>query len=739
MHYAHTLPDKGPEDWEPLEQHLSEVAQQTAEFAGALMTESQRVADWGRVLGQWHDLGKYSEAFQNYLKRSTDHAEAHIEGVPGRVDHSTAGAKYAAERLPQFGRLLSFILAGHHAGLADNSNLNDRLAKVIEPWQETAKPEFLSAPQLDAPPVSVEHGDGKRLAFQLAFFARMLFSCLIDADRLMTEAFCNPEKSAERKPPLPLASLKPALDAYLAKLANSAKPTPVNEHRRDILAACRAAASQGPGLFSLTVPTGGGKTLASLAFALDHAQQHGQRRVVMAIPYTSIIDQTAKEYRKVFASLGDGVVLEHHSNLDPDTETRTNRLVAENWDAPLVVTTNVQLLESLFASRTSPCRKLHRLAGSVIILDEAQTLPVKLLKPCLAALRELATDYGCTIVLCTATQPALEYRDDFHIGLEGVREIIPQPQKLYEAMRRVEVCRLGKVSDDELVERLAAEPSWLTIVNTRPHAATLYQRLASETGDGDDLFHLSTYMCGAHRDEKLTAIRSRLKKKLPCRVVSTQLIEAGVDVDFPVVFRAMAGVDSIAQAAGRCNREGRLDGLGKLWLFDPSDVQPKDELGATADRTRELLPDYPDLLDPAAVCRYFELHYWSRKGDHAWDDKRVFECFPKEKGKFAYDFCEASLRFRLIQEKSQTVFVPYGKGAELLERFEEIGPDRWLLRKLQRYTVGVPEWYMQPLLNADVESVHGGYLVLRNSDLYDTKLGLLVDRPGHHKPESLMA
>ncbi|WP_197527364.1 CRISPR-associated helicase Cas3' [Pirellulimonas nuda] len=739
MHFAHTLPDRAPEDWEPLERHLQLVSDLAAQFAGELIPRAPDVSAWGGALGRWHDLGKYSAAFQARI-RGADSAEAHIEGLPGRVDHSTAGAKHAMESAPRWGRLLAYALAGHHAGLADTEKLSERLNKTIEPWRHAAPSEWLATGEIGRPPLSIDRNDAARFAFQCALFTRMLFSCLVDADRLQTEAFCNPERAAERVAKPPMGDLSTALNDYLKRLRDKATPSPVNDQRAAVHGACRAAVSQLPGLFSLTVPTGGGKTLASLAFALEHAQQHGLRRVVMAIPFTSIIEQTAEVYRKVFAELGDGVVLEHHSNLDPEKETRLNRLAAENWDAPLVVTTNVQLFESLFACRTTPCQKLHRLAGSVIILDEAQTLPVGLLRPCLAALRELAADYGCSIVLCTATQPALEHRDDFKIGLEGVREIIPEPELLYSAMRRVEADNLGAIDNDALVERLSAEPSWLTIVNTRAHAAELYRRLrAMPDAPPDDLFHLSTLMCGQHRSDHLVKIRQRLKSGLTCRVVSTQLIEAGVDVDFPVVFRAMAGLDSIAQAAGRCNREGRLPGLGKLWLFDPTDVKPHGYLGATAATARELLPDFPDPLDPDAVRKYFELHYWKRSGDNRWDDNRVMECFPEERGEFAYDFRTAAERFQFIEDASQTLFVSYGDGIQLIEQLRQSGPQRWLLRKLQRYTVGVFQWAYNALLAArDIEILDSGFSVLANSDSYGHNLGLRLDAPGYREPKNMV-
>lgn len=728
VRYGHTLPDAPPSEWEPLEDHLAAVATRAAEFGGGLGING--VDAWAETLGRWHDLGKYATAFQAKLYDPTG-VEAHLEGGGVRVNHSAAGAIHAVQSVPVFGRLIAYAIAGHHTGLGDAEKLSVRLAEPVHDWREHAPTEWLAAPSIGPPPVSIEHRCGKRLAFQAALFTRMLFSCLVDADRLETERFCDPAAAARRTPPPPLDALSSVLTRRLDALVAGAAPTQVNSKRGEVLEACRAAAAWSPGLFSLSVPTGGGKTFASLDFALRHAIQHDLRRVIVAIPFTSIIEQTAAVYRGVFGSLGDGAVLEHHSNVDPVKETWRNRLAAENWDAPLVVTTNVQLLETLFASRTTPCRKLHRIAQSVIVLDEAQTLPVGLLKPCLAALRELVTDYGCSIVLCTATQPALERRDDFPIGLNGVREIIPQPERLHAAMKRVACENLGPVDDDTLVERLKRSSSWLTIVNTKGHAAGLYRRLAGTAEAApDDLFHLSTLMCGQHRHKTLTKIRARLKSGLPCRVVSTQLVEAGVDLDFPEVFRAMAGVDSIAQAAGRCNREGRLATPGRLWLFDPTDHQPGGYLGATAATTRELLPDFPDPLDPAAVRRYFESHYWKRSGDHAWDDPRVMDCF-KEGAGLHYDFETAAERFRLIDDAAETVFVPYGKGADLIARLRRGEVDRLLLRKLGRYGVGLYPWQCQALVtDFDQTALALGYRVLDNWSLYDDSLGLLVDRPG---------
>ena len=364
---------------------------------------------------------------------------------------------------------------------------------------------------------------------------------------------------------------------------------------------------QCPGLFSLTVPTGGGKTLSSLAFALRHAQRYSLRRVVYVVPFTTITEQTAEQFRHVMRPLGDSdPVIEHHSNLDAGSETTASRLATENWDAPLVVTTSVQFYDSLFAARPSRCRKLHSLAKAVIILDEAQTLPVDYLEPCLRVLRELTANYGSTVVLCTATQPAVEWRDDFRIGLAGVREIVPDPPRLYASLKRVDVEHLGQRNDASLAEDLMAHEQVLCIVNTRRHARTLSEAI----GDRDHQhFHLSALMCPQHRTTVLTNIKAALKARRICRVISTQLIECGVDIDFPTVYRSLAGVDSIAQAAGRCNRHGAQK-TGRTFVFRSEHEESERYFADTANCASQVLPLHEDPLSLDAVEHYFRLYYW---------------------------------------------------------------------------------------------------------------------------------
>ncbi len=745
MFYAHSLADHPQTDWEPLEEHLNAVAEMAGEFADRLGAKA-----WGELLGRWHDIGKYSAEFQDYLLRANGF-EAHLEAQT-KVDHSTAGAQLAVEQLPKpIGKIFAYCMAGHHAGLADDrdqnpagrSGLQDRLKKKVDSYTN-APEESLKAEPPDFPLLQFDDlKDTKQTAFQLAFFTRMLFSCLVDADFLATEQFMNSAQSKLRVASGPsIQELVAQLDRHLYDLRKKADASFVNARRQEVLAACRSATEWEPGFFSLTVPTGGGKTLASLAFALGHAETHGLARVIYAIPFTSIIEQTADVFRKVFTMLGEQALLEHHSNLDPDADRETpwTRLAAENWDSRLVVTTNVQLFESLFANRTSRCRKLHRIAGSVIVLDEAQTLPVELLGPCLAALRELVRNYGCTVVFCTATQPALARNDDFRIGIEAdrLREIIPEPRELYRQMKRVDVTNLGPLTDEELTTRLSKHESFLCIVNTRPHAAELFESLREQNSHLDGLFHLSTRMCGAHRAKVITRIRKCLAKKLSCRVISTQLIEAGVDVDFPVVFRAMTGIDSIAQAAGRCNREGKRD-RGSVFVFEHAD-RPKLHglLGSVAETTRELLPDVDDLLALETVEHYFRLHYW-KQGHQDWDNKAVLDQFI-DPFQAIFQFKEAAKRFRMIEDEAQPVIVPYGKrGRRLIERLASDKPlGLKMRRRLQRYTVSVFENIVRNLLaTQQIEIRLNCYAVLLNEDLYDEQLGLQTDVITH-EPESLI-
>ena len=741
--YAHTLPGRPETEWHLLVNHLRDTADRAREFAAAFDS-----GDWGRLAGLWHDLGKFSDAFQDYLIRSSGSDDGiHESEMSGRVDHSTAGAQHA-ERLGLPGPLLSYVIAGHHAGLPDHSgsesSLSVRLEKRIEPFHAT--PANILEQPLPRLPRFVYYR--RRPEFTLAFYTRMLFSCLVDADFLDTEHFMDPKRAGQRpEDPPSCAMLLERLDRHLADKQREADDTPVNRRRAEVLARCREKALEAPGFFSLEVPTGGGKTLSSLAFGLSHAATHGLRRVVYAIPFTSIIEQTTDVFREALGDLGSEV-LEHHGNLDSDDPARQSarqRLAAENFDATLIVTTNVQLFESLFAARPSRCRKLHRLAKSVIILDEAQTLPPRLLAPTLAALEELVNHYGSTVVLCTATQPAVQKRDRFPIGLEGVTPIIDDPDSLHRSLRRTSVDLLDRLENADLVNRLRGERQVLCVVNSRRHASDLFTLL----GDLDAL-HLSASMCAAHRAEVVAEIRRRLPAGEPCRVISTQVIEAGVDVDFPAVYRAAAGLDSIAQAAGRCNREGRLateDGqprLGRVFVFDyDAKAYPTDpSICRAAGCFRQVAPDHrSDLLSPQAVEDYFRLHYWQQGGDDGkgWDrgaeQQPIMDCFaPNQKHLLHAQFRTAAEAYRLIDDAQTQVIVPYGKrGRDLIHELESL-PDPaepWQLRafdrRAQRYVVGVYEQGFRKLLENGVLLERHGRFYVGNDEAYDNKTGLRFD------------
>lgn len=714
-----------------LSEHLYGVGALAAGFA------QHYGADWAGLAGRWHDLGKYRQRFQNYIRLASGfEADAHIKGEAGRAPHSTAGALLACDRFGPAGRVLAYLIAGHHAGLSDwfgaldaRLNADASRSELTEALAENPPAELLDAgdfkPDLHAIP-------GGKNGF--ALWVRMLFSALVDADFLDTERYMDPDKFAQRNTWPTLEELTPRFDTHMTSLAAKAQPTPVNTLRADILAECRAKAKLVPGLFSLTVPTGGGKTLSSMAFALEHARTHSKRRVIHVIPYTSIIEQTADIFRVIF---GDAVI-EHHSNAEsePGRENSASRLACENWDAPIVVTTNVQFFESLFAARTSRCRKLHNLVDAVVILDEAQLLPPEFLQPILDVLNLLTHHYSMTVVLSTATQPALSTREYFDTrqnmrGLDNVREIIGDPDALYQALERVQV-RLptdwhAPTDWPQLSAELAAHDSVLAIVNTRKDARALWEQMPQGT------LHLSALMCGAHRSQVIADIKTRLRNSVPTRLVSTQLVEAGVDVDFPVVYRALAGLDSIAQAAGRCNREGRMAEKGKVVVFIPPKPAPPGLLRKGEDACRNVLHGVTN--QPLARTRfaaYFEHLYFGCQ----LDKEGICDLLKVESNTLAVNFRSASDKFRLIaDEDSMPIVVRYqgedGRDDSIdkwLATLRKSGPERWLMRKLQRYTVNLHRnQAMQLLDQGDIEEIMPGLFVQVSDWLYDPELGLNPD------------
>ena len=730
--YAHSRNGKPPEEWHRLEDHLKKVAEMARKFGNEF-----KAGDWAYLAGLWHDLGKYAQAFQNKLRAAAGN-EAHLE-AKARVNHSTAGGLYAVERFDKAGRLLAYIAAGHHAGLPDwEADSTGRAALS----QRLLKKELLAAALANDIPAEIleqQFPVEKPTGRDPALWLRMLFSCVVDADFLDTEDFFEPEKAARRSGYPALSELLAPFSAYMADKQAEARDTVVNRIRAGILTRCIEKAKTPPGVFSLTVPTGGGKTLSSMAFALHHAAIHGQQRIIYVIPYTSIIEQNADQFREIF---GDAVV-EHHSNLDvtdEERETPRSRLACENWDAPIIVTTNVQFFESLFASRTSRCRKLHNIAGSVVVLDEAQLLPPEFLRPILKALDELRKYYAVTVLLCTATQPALGPHKSTGFtfeGLEGIREIMEDPDHLFDSLKRVEVKLPENIHEpvtwEELAEELARLPSVLCIVNRRDNCRLLWSLMPKGT------FHLSALMCGAHRSRRIAEIKARLDAGRPTRVVSTQLVEAGVDLDFPAVYRAVAGLDSIAQAAGRCNREGLLE-KGALTVFTPPSRPPVGVLRQAAEIGARLLNEArTDPLTPQRFTSFFRELYWLQ-GEERLDARNILGDL-KPDNEFRFSFRTAAANFKLIDDTHQApVIVSYGEeGAKLAEQLTRLGPERWLLRKLQRYVVNLPRYLHQRLCaEGAIREIHAGIFVQGHGALYDDNLGFCPDKSIIYDPDELI-
>jgi CRISPR-associated helicase Cas3/CRISPR-associated endonuclease Cas3-HD len=715
--YAHSVQGKGKERWQLLREHLEQTA-----LISEVNATKFGAGEFGKLAGILHDIGKYSSEFQERLNGTV--------GV-GKVDHSTAGAKEAVSLSGRsIGRLLAYVVAGHHTGLPnggpqiDEASLDYRLKRDLldySNWQKELPRPVSTSMRLPIRPI-----DKASVGFSVAFFTRMLYSCLADADFLDTESHLAPEMAAQRGHWPTLTDISIRLDKYMAKKRTEALDTLVNRWRQEILEHCRQEAERPPGLFTLTVPTGGGKTLSSLSFALRHALRYGLERVIYVIPFTSIIEQNAAVFR---SAVGKGATLEHHCNFqfdgveseDPNDASEKFRLSTQNWDAPLIVTTNVQFFESLFANRSSKCRKLHNLARSVIILDEAQMIPTDLLRPCLRALIELAANYGTSVVLCTATQPALTGllpREFIPI------ELAPNPVEIYEALRRVEVIDRGTMSDVQLSNELLSHKQALCIVNTRRHAKILYELMRSD----EDVYHLSARMCPIHRKKRLEAIRKVLSGGQACRLVSTQLIEAGVDVDFPVVYRSAAGLDSIAQAAGRCNREGRMEN-GRVNVFRPEKHGlPGGWFSRTADIAGMVMRDFPDPLDLAAIHSYFTFLYGLDAKD--LDKKGILQMFRDGERDLSFPFREVADQFHLIDHAMTTIVVPWDSAAEaLIRQAEHTRYPASLERDFQPYAVQVYRQELAELLTTGaVGAVANQYYVLLDMSLYEEGLGLLPAR-----------
>ncbi|MEW5871257.1 MAG: CRISPR-associated helicase Cas3' [Chloroflexota bacterium] len=729
QYYAHSKDRIDESEWQLLKDHL----RATGNLAFELGREAG-VSELAQLAGYLHDIGKYSQLFQERLR-----------GSKRTVDHATAGAREVIRLFPgnPLAELLSYCIAGHHSGLPDYGDPTDlpgastllarREKKPLEDYsayRTEIVPGALALPGLPLKPSPGHAG------FTVSFLTRMIYSTLVDADWMETETYMEggPKPRGDHAP---LGVLLERFNAYLKRFEGL--PGAVNQKRSETLQACVAAAGAKPGLFTLTVPTGGGKTLASLAFALNHAVQHGMKRIIYVIPFTTIIEQNAAIFKE---ALGEENVLEHHSNFDweglkqreipANTDDETNqvfaklKLASENWDVPVVVTTNVQFFESLFANKKSRARKVHNLAKSVIIFDEAQMLPREYLKPCMLAVWELTQNYSASAVFCTATQPILK---SFFPDSE-ISELAPKPQELFDFYRRVEIHASGKLTDAELAQRLNGHTQVLCVVNTRRHAKGLFDLLEEE-----GRFHLSTLMCPVHRQETLHTIRQRLQGKVVCRVVSTQVIEAGVDVDFPAGYRALAGLDSIVQAAGRVNRE-RRNPSGEVVVFEPETDLIKRVPAFIAQTSRageSVLRDYAnDPTSEEAIRAYFRLLDSLQDPKRSTDVKNILAYLDKENGKF--EFAKAGENFRLIESPTVGVIVPYDENArDLLERLRYSAYPARLLRLLQRYTVSIYEREFEALqMKGAIETYHDQYHVLNEMAYYDnqTGLALLTERGG---------
>jgi len=725
--YAHT-PNDG-NDWHMLQAHLLGVAERARAFAAPL-----HGSEIGYRLGLWHDIGKAHPQFQRYLEDAAK--EIHHRGP----DHKGAGASLAKRYL---GPAAAMVIQGHHGGLRALRGANSFEAWLQQRENGLAIDEALTlarqALDLREPTSTLSPPTFIKDERSAEFWVRLLFSALVDADFLDTEAHFRPEHAAARGSDVSFAALWEGFEAYHQAEAPDNPESSVNQVRREVYDACLAAANQPSGLFRLTVPTGGGKTRSAMAFALQHAKANNLRQIIVAVPYISITQQTASTYRAIFARPGEmSPVLEHHSGSswdesDEDDPSKPNevwkRLAAENWDAPIVVTTTVQLFESLFSNRVSACRKLHRLAQSVVILDEAQALPSQLLNPILDGLRELVENYGTTIVLSTATQPAFENLQVFKNVVQ--REIVPTYRDHFRQLKRVDYdWRLQEqVSWEQVASWMRESPQTLTIVNTKRDALALLDAL-----DDPDALHLSTLLCGAHRTNVLQQIRDRLAAGAPCRVVSTQVVEAGVDVDFPLVLRALGPLVSIIQAAGRCNREGKLGVRGgRVVIFRPADGGiPPGAYGTSVNETESLLKSGAiDLHDPDAVARYYRNLF----GNGASKGSLETDAHGIQQKRKAFDYPEVRKNFTMIEDDTLSVVVLRYPGPDqnrdVLRLLDELREDpasaRRVLRKLQPYTVALRRREADRLISA------GRITLLLNGALgewderYDPVRGLVSD------------
>ena len=701
--------------WQPLRTHLVNVAEKACSFAEpfSLGAEAYRA-------GLLHDLGKYGQVFQRRLR-----------GYGSGINHWSAGA-YEAYRAKA--QAAAFAIDGHHKGIPALGELQN----LLRAYQQGSDLLQFGITETLAELVGLAQADGLALprersserfckSFASAFYTRFVFSCLVDADFLDTESHFKPV-TATMRPTLSLDADE-SLRILLAVLRAKPAQGEVNRRRRQLLQDCLSKGQTSPGLFTLTAPTGSGKTLSSLAFALQHIARHNSplpvtdpgrlRRIIVVIPYTTVIEQTAREYRKLFEpQFGPDYVLEHHSAVAPrlteadrdrdaeEARLRRARLAAENWDSPIVITTSVQFFESLSSNRTSDCRKLHNIARAVILFDEVQTLPPKLVPSLLSAVNLLVKDFGATAVFGTATQPAFECASSAILGGWKPLPIASDAEALAESMRRtrIEIAPPGREMTWQEVASAMGDPHQprqaLCVVNATKDARTLFQ-LLKESAEGDHCFHLSSRMCAAHRQFKLKEIRRRLDpdRDEPCLLVSTQLIEAGVDVDFPVVWRALGPLDSIIQSAGRCNREGRSPEPGPVHVFRPADGGlPRGAYEIAMKRTEAFLASNPGIEHNLHLPETYRAYFASLYRDLGCESADQDPAFTASE---ELRFPDATEACRLIGNETRGVLVPMHhengslgpwaqEGIRLIEAIRnQHYLDRDLARRCQRFTVNL--------------------------------------------------
>lgn len=790
-----------------VQEHLENVARLARRFA-----EKIGLGSAGEILGLVHDLGKFSDQFQSYLQSATgliDQGEddyVDSDELKGKVDHSTAGAQLIWQTLGNtdparslVAQILSLCVASHHSGLIDcltpegEDGFSRRMSKAdskthLSEVEQSADVAFLeririaiSSPDLihdlkravvaimkNDRQSSVDEMNNTVVTFKLGLLVRFLFSCLIDADRTDTADFEKPRNSRYRQHSTyrDWTTLIDRLDAHIAKFPTE---NAIDRIRQAVSESCLRRASDSRGLFTLTVPTGGGKTLSSLRFALHHARQHGMDRIIYVIPFTSIIDQNARVVREILEHAEDSfgsVVLEHHSNLTPENQSWRAKLLSENWDAPIVFTTNVQFLECLFGSGTREVRRMHQMANSLLIFDEIQTLPVRCVHMFCNALNYLVDHCGTSAVLCTATQPLLNGLEDKTKGVLEMpkdRELMPDIGQLFQDLKRVQILdrtKVGGWSDTEIahltVEQMNENGSCLAIVNTKASARSLYRLCREMTSKS--VFHLSTSMCPAHRMNVLKSIRGLLGRE-PIICISTQLIEAGVDVDFGSVIRFAAGMDSIAQAAGRCNRNGKAR-MGYTHIVNPTNerIDSLEDIRLGKEKTERLLSEFrrdpaslgSDLLNPKVIERYFRYYFYERAKEMDYpinqtrfvrDDSllRLLSTNSLSPGAMPirtllrHSFSSAAKAFKAIDAPTQGIVVPYGEeGQEVVGKLHasfEVTKQFDLLRQAQRYSVNVFPNILQELRRQDaLQEVKPDTGILTLSErYYNDEFGLDIE------------